>query len=244
MASTLRVGRGLLDERLHRRRERVVGVLQQDVLARASTAKMSLGLGALDGATGRGGSRATNGGKRRSERSRSATRLSAGQVERRGQAVDLAVVRRRARGRAGPARGRPCPRRPRGAPAGRTGGGSAPSPARCRRFSASSSSTSRSSLRVTRKVKCSRTSMPGKSWSRWAAMTSSSGTNRVLYRSASGESSRPGRSTADEAGQQRRHLDPGEVLVAGLGVDQHDGEVEREARRCRGTGGPGRRPAG
>src|SRR4051794_31244980 len=48
----------------------------------------------------------------------------------------------------------------------------------CSRFSASSSSTSRSSLRVTRKVWCSSTSMPGKSWSRWAAMTSSSGTKR------------------------------------------------------------------
>ena len=47
------------------------------------------------------------------------------------------------------------------------------------RFSTSSSSTSRSSLRVTRNVQCSRTSMPGKSWSRCAAMRSSSGTKRV-----------------------------------------------------------------
>ncbi len=49
-----------------------------------------------------------------------------------------------------------------------------------RRFSASSSSTSTSSLRVTRKVCASSTSMPGKSRLRWAPMTSSSGTNRVL----------------------------------------------------------------
>ena len=46
------------------------------------------------------------------------------------------------------------------------------------RFSASSSSTSRSSFRVTRKMWCCRTSMPGKSSSRCAAMRSSSGTNR------------------------------------------------------------------
>lgn len=44
------------------------------------------------------------------------------------------------------------------------------------RFSASSSSTSRPSLRVRRKVWCSRASMPGNSSSRWAAMTSSTGT--------------------------------------------------------------------
>ncbi len=56
----------------------------------------------------------------------------------------------------------------------------------------SSSSTSRSSLRVTRKVKCSRISIPGKRWSRWAEMTSSSGTKRVSYMSARGDSSRPG----------------------------------------------------
>ena len=43
-----------------------------------------------------------------------------------------------------------------------------------------SSSTSRSSLRVTRKAWCSTISMPLKSWPRWAAITSSSGTNRAL----------------------------------------------------------------
>src|SRR6478672_7244130 len=58
-----------------------------------------------------------------------------------------------------------------------------------RRFSASSSSTSRSSLRVTRKEKCSCTSIPGKSWSRWLAMTSSSGTKRLRSTSASTSSS-------------------------------------------------------
>ncbi|OPZ52057.1 MAG: hypothetical protein BWY91_02474 [bacterium ADurb.BinA028] len=33
-----------------------------------------------------------------------------------------------------------------------------------------------------------------------------------------------------EPGQHRRHLDPGEVLRTGLGVDQDDGEVERKTR--------------
>ena len=48
------------------------------------------------------------------------------------------------------------------------------------RFSASSSSTSRSSLRVTRKVCTPSTSMPGNSRLRCSPMTSSSGTNRWL----------------------------------------------------------------
>ena len=46
------------------------------------------------------------------------------------------------------------------------------------RSSASSSLRVRSALRVTRKLWCSSTSMPGKSMSRWAAITSSSATNR------------------------------------------------------------------
>ena len=48
------------------------------------------------------------------------------------------------------------------------------------RFSASSSSTSRSSLRVTRKVCTPSTSMPGKSRLRCSPITSSSGTKRSL----------------------------------------------------------------
>ena len=95
----------------------------------------------------------------------------------------------------------------------------------CSRFSASSSSTSRSSLRVTRNVWCSRTSMPGNSWSRCAAMTSSSGTNRAVE---VGRRRVGGRSTRMKPGQQRRHLDPGEVLVAGHGVAHDDGEVQRQ----------------
>ena len=50
------------------------------------------------------------------------------------------------------------------------------------RFSASSSSTSRSSLRVTRKVWNCNTSMPGNSRRRCSPMTSSRGTNRWLPR--------------------------------------------------------------
>ena len=37
----------------------------------------------------------------------------------------------------------------------------------------------------------------------------------------------------DEPGQQRRHLDAGEVLLAGRGVGHHDGEVERQPRDVR-----------
>ena len=47
-----------------------------------------------------------------------------------------------------------------------------------RRSSASSSSRVRSALRLTRKVAVDSTSIPGKSWPRWAAITCSSGTNR------------------------------------------------------------------
>src|SRR5665648_1169023 len=50
----------------------------------------------------------------------------------------------------------------------------------CRMFSASSSSTSTSSLRVTRKVWCSSTSMPGNRVSRCTAMMSSRGTKDVI----------------------------------------------------------------
>ena len=39
---------------------------------------------------------------------------------------------------------------------------------------------------------------------------------------------RPARLDAQQAGQHRRHLDPGEVLLAGARVDQHHGQVERE----------------
>ncbi|CPU64169.1 Uncharacterised protein [Mycobacteroides abscessus] len=73
------------------------------------------------------------------------------------------------------------------------------------RFSASSSSTSTSSLRVTRNRWCSRTSMPGKRWSRCWAMTSSIGTNDVGPRSGDavcdvGALGRPRASTAMNRG--------------------------------------------
>ena len=83
------------------------------------------------------------------------------------------------------------------------------------RFSASSSSTSRSSLRVTRKVWASSTSMPGNSRLRCSPMTSSSGTNRCV-------------AERHEAVEDRRHLHPGEVLLAGLGVAHEHREVERQ----------------
>jgi hypothetical protein len=57
-------------------------------------------------------------------------------------------------------------------------------------------------------------------------MTSSSGTNLAALWPAVVL----GRLVRDpqQPRQRRRHLDPGEVLGAGLGVDQDDGEVERE----------------
>src|SRR5665647_3074270 len=75
----------------------------------------------------------------------------------------------------------------------------------CRMFSASSSSTSTSSLRVTRKVWCSSTSMPGNRVSKCTAMTSSTGTKDVgpLPRSAVwvlGALGRPPASTAMNRG--------------------------------------------
>src|SRR3712207_7856290 len=47
----------------------------------------------------------------------------------------------------------------------------------------------------------------------------------------------------DEPGQQRRDLDPREVLLAGRGGDDDDAEVERQARdvRERGRRGDGER---
>ena len=74
-----------------------------------------------------------------------------------------------------------------------------------RRFSASSSSTSTSSLRVTRNVWCSWTTMPGNSCSRCSEMTSSTGTNDIGPFSGdaactSGALGRPDASTAMNRG--------------------------------------------
>ena len=43
----------------------------------------------------------------------------------------------------------------------------------------------------------------------------------------------------EEARQALGHLDPGEALLAGLGVAREHAEAEREARRCRGSAGRG-----
>ena len=58
-------------------------------------------------------------------------------------------------------------------------------------------------------------------------MTSSSGTNRVSYMSASGDSSGPG-STRTSRGSIGGTLTRAKCSLAGLGVDEDDGEVERE----------------
>ena len=86
------------------------------------------------------------------------------------------------------------------------------------RSSASSSSRARSALRVTRKAWWWPMVMPGKSESRWAAMTCSSGTKR----SPSGMTTKRGR-----AG---RHLDPGDAALPRRRVLHLDHQVEREVR--------------
>ena len=63
--------------------------------------------------------------------------------------------------------------------------------------------------------------MPGNSASRCAAITCSSGTKRVAV------------GQRDEAGEQRRHLHPGEPLLAGRRVAHDDREVQRQVRDVR-----------
>ncbi len=107
--------------------------------------------------------------------------------------------------------------RPRGAPAGRSLRRRSSFSSAASRFSASSSSTSRSSLRVTRKVCTSSTSMPGKS-------SAEVGADDVLERDEAGVAQR------HEAVEVRRHLHPREVLLGRLRVPDQNGEVEREPR--------------
>ena len=99
------------------------------------------------------------------------------------------------------------------------------------RSAASSSSIARSALRVTRKRCGSRTSMPGNSASRLAAMTCSSSTNVLAP-------------DLHEARQDRRHLDPREAPLAGVGVAHR----RRRATGCRslmyGNGWPGSTASG
>ena len=74
--------------------------------------------------------------------------------------------------------------------------------------------------------------MPGNSASRWAAITCSSGTKREL----------PGH--GDEAGQQRRHLDPGEALLAGARRRGRRRRGSATGSRCTGTGATGSTASG
>ena len=116
----------------------------------------------------------------------------------------------------------------------------------CSRSSSRSSSTSSSALRVTRNRWCSMTCMPEKSWPRWAAISSSTGRNRARRGRRRRPSSTPGPARAVHRDEPRHvvgHLDPGEQLRPAVRVADHDGEVQRQARRCTGTGAPGRPPA-
>ena len=91
---------------------------------------------------------------------------------------------------------------------------------RLSRSSASSSSIAMSASRVTRKRCVSRISMPRNSSSRLASITWSRRTNLS-------------RSTSNRRGEQGRDLDPGEALLAGLGVAQPDGDRQAERRDVR-----------
>ena len=144
-----------------------------------------------------------------------AMREQPGQVERPGQRVHLGVGASSARAPAGRAR--------RGSmdssTSSRTGG---PKRRRIssfssawRRFSASSSSTSRSSLRVTRNMWCVEHLHAGEQLLQVRG-------DDVLQRDV------PLRGRLQEARQQRRHLDPREVLVAADRVAHDDGEVQRQ----------------
>ena len=89
-----------------------------------------------------------------------------------------------------------------------------------RRSSASSSSISKSALRVTRKRWCSSTSIPLKSVSRFASMTWS----------MQHEARRP---DLEQARQDLRDLDPREAALAGLRIAQADRDRQAERRDVR-----------
>ena len=151
----------------------------------------------------------------------------AGQVERRREHVDVLRRSPRARSSAARARAAGSSARPRAAPPGCAGACESCSSSASSRSSAPSS-ISRSALRVTRKVWCSTISMPGKSWSRLAAITSSSGAKQ---RSSD---------ERDEPRQQRRHLDAREVHAARAPGRAPAPRGSATGSRCTGTGGRSR----
>ena len=219
------VGRGLLDERLHRGRERVVGVVQQDVRARIDGEDVA-GVGGLDGREVRV--------RLRDERREAqlgavevGDEVEPGQVQRRRQAVDLALVDAELADQQvehvvvhvlGDLEAH---RRPEPAPG---------------------------QLLLQRGEE-----VLGVVLLDLEVLVAGDPEREVLAHLHAGEElvqvrgddvlerhearvvqvgvaeSAAWSVTRMQPGQQRRHLDPGEVLVAGLGVDQHDGEVEREA---------------
>ena len=77
---------------------------------------------------------------------------------------------------------------------------------------------------------CRRTAAP-----RCAAISSSSGRNRHACPGVAADEDKPRHVVG--------HLDAGEELRAAVRVAHHDGQVQAPARRCRGTGAPGRRRA-
>ena len=221
MASTCGSARGLLEERLHARRERLVGVVQQDVAARDRREDVGRPFGSRRLAARRPSSARARVVQRRAGRCLARSNRPP-QVERAGQAVDLllgdvelaassrssvtssmsSVISRRIGG----------PKRRR----------SSSFSSAWMRFSVSSSSTSTSSLRVTRNAWWSRISMPGKRSSRWLAMRSSSGMKR---------SGRAVVRQLHEARQHLRHLEARELLTLPVfGLRTRIDEVERQAR--------------
>ena len=139
-------------------------------------------------------------------------------------------------------------RRPRAAPAGRSGARRSSFSMACSRFSASSSSTSTSSLRVTRKVWCSSTSMPGKSCVQVDGDDVLERHERVGPLSGSavcvlGALGRPRASTAMNRGSSGGTLTRAKCSLRSSGCAPRPRGSAR-ARRCTGTGAPGRRRAG
>ena len=226
----VRVGRGLLDEALDAGGERVVGVVHQHVALAQGGEEPAVGRLALGEArVGRRHERLVLQRRpvdvRRSPQRRSgpAARAAAAprasvDVELADQQVEHVRVDRLRRPPAGPAgRTGAAPARARGPAAGPRRGPPRPRSRRCGSPGTRGGST---------------TSMPGNSSARCAAISVLERQELALRRDA-----------ATNRGTLLRHLDPGEVLAPAVGSrTRRPGSAT--ARRCTGTGAPGRPPAG
>ena len=212
------VGDRLLDEALDRRGERVVRVVDEDVALAHRREHVDLAVLALQARLG-------------DRRPRRVAQLARGRAARRSASGRRGRAARRRR-----RPGAPRPRAPRRA--ARAAPGPCPaststrttSPKRRRRSSAStarsrssaSSEISKSASRVTRKKPWSRISIPGNSASRFAAMTSSSGTKR-----------RPRPTSTKRGSISFGTFTRANVVLAVLRVAHQHGEAQRQVRDVR-----------